>query len=134
MTSKYLTTICLLLGTILPLIVDTGSTHLLNPDWDAHSRVHEVWRLSTNIFIAVIGLYLLWVSNYLLLPALLSSCIVLGFFSAIFTMSLYGGVTIGEGIEEPNPFGIPANIFVFITIGIIQLVSFIFLLKIDKDK
>ena len=134
MTSKYLTTICLLLGTMLPLIVDTGSTHLLNPDWDAHSRVHEVWRLSTNIFIAVIGLYLLWVSNYLLLPALLSSCIVLGFFSAIFTMSLYGGVTIGEGIEEPNPFGIPANIFVFITIGIIQLVSFIFLLKIDKDK
>ena len=129
MTSKYLTTICLLLGTMLPLIVDTGSTHLLNPDWDAHSRVHEVWRLSTNIFIAVIGLYLLWVSNYLLLPALLSSCIVLGFFSAIFTMSLYGGVTIGEGIEEPNPFGIPANIFVFITIGIIQSVSFIFLFK-----
>ena len=129
MTSKYLTTICLLLGTILPLIVDTGHTHLLNPDWDAHSRVHEVWRLSTNIFIAVIVLYLLWVSNYLLLPALLSSCIVLGFFSAIFTMSLYGGVTIGEGIEEPNPFGIPANIFVFITIGIIQSVSFIFLFK-----
>ena len=129
MTSKYLTTICLLLGTILPLIVDTGSTHLLNPDWDAHSRVHEVWRLSTNIFTAVIGLYLLWASNYLLLPALLSSCIVLGFFSAIFTMSLYGGVTIGEGIEEPNPFGIPANIFVFITIGIIQSVSFIFLFK-----
>ena len=129
MISKYLTTICLLLGTMLPLIVDTGSTHLLNPDWDAHSRVHEVWRLSTNIFIAVIGLYLLWVSNYLLLPALLSSCIVLGFFSAIFTMSLYGGVTIGEGIEEPNPFGIPANIFVFNTIGIIQSVSFIFLFK-----
>ena len=128
-TSKYLTTICLILGTMLPLIVDTGHTHLLNPDWDAHSRVHEVWRLSTNIFIAVIGLYLLWVSNYLLLPALLSSCIVLGFFSAIFTMSLYGGVTIGEGIEEPNPFGIPANIFVFITIGIIQSVSFIFLFK-----
>ena len=129
MISKYLTTICLLLGTMLPLIVDTGSTHLLNPDWDAHSRVHEVWRLSTNIFIAVIGLYLLWVSNYLLLPALLSSCIVLGFFSAIFTMSLYGGVTIGEGIEEPNPFGIPANIFVFLTIGIIQSVSFIFICK-----
>ena len=44
-------------------------------------------------------------------------------------MSLYGGVTIGEGIEEPNPLGIPANIFVFIVIGIIQSVSFIFLFK-----
>mgnify|MGYP005692042273 FL=1 len=127
MTSKYLTTICLLLGTILPLIVDTGHTHLLNPDWDAHSRVHEVWRLSTNIFIAGIGLYLLWISNYSLLPALLSVCIVLGFFSAIFTMSLYGGVPIGEGIDEPNPFGIPANIFVFLIIAIIQSISLIFI-------
>ena len=129
MTSKYLTTICLLLGTILPLIVDTGHTHLLNPDWDAHSRVHEVWRLSTNIFIAGIGLYLLWIRNYSLLPALLSLCIVLGFFSAIFTMSLYGGVPIGEGIDEPNPFGIPANIFVFLIIAIIQSISLIFIFQ-----
>tara|TARA_B100000989_G_scaffold76194_1_gene53968 strand:- start:133 stop:528 length:396 start_codon:yes stop_codon:yes gene_type:complete len=129
MISKYLTSICLLLGTIIPLIVDTGNTHLLNPDWDAHSRVHEVWRLSTNIFLAGVGLYLLWVSNYLLLPALLSLCIVLGFFTAIFTMSLYGGITIGEGIDEPNPFGIPANIFVFLVIAIIQIVSLIFLFK-----
>ena len=129
MTSKYLTTICLLLGTILPLIVDTGHTHLLNPDWDAHSRVHEVWRLSTNIFVAGIGLYLLWISNYSLLPALLSLCIVLGFFSAIFTMSLYGGVPIGEGIDEPNPFGIPANIFVFLIIAIIQSISLIFIFQ-----
>ena len=129
MTSKYLTSICLLLGTILPLIVDTGHTHLLNPDWDAHSRVHEVWRLSTNIFIAGIGLYLLWISNYSLLPALLSVCIVLGFFSAIFTMSLYGGVPIGEGIDEPNPFGIPANIFVFLIIAIIQSISLIFIFQ-----
>ncbi len=129
MTSKYLTTICLLLGTILPLIVDTGHTHLLNPDWDAHSRVHEVWRLSTNIFIAGIGLYLLWISNYSLLPALLSVCIVLGFFSAIFTMSLYGGVPIGEGIDEPNPFGIPANIFIFLIIAIIQSISLIFIFQ-----
>ena len=129
MISKYLTTICLLLGTIIPLIVDTGNTHLLNPDWDAHSRVHEVWRLSTNIFLAGLGLYLLWIRNYLLLPALLSLCIVLGFFTAIFTMSLYGGITIGEGIDEPNPFGIPANIFVFLVIAIIQIVSLIFLFK-----
>ena len=129
MTSKYLTTICLILGTMLPLIVDTGHTHLLNPDWDAHSRVHEVWRLSTNIFIAGIGLYLLWISNYSLLPALLSLCIVLGFFSAIFTMSLYGGVPIGEGIDEPNPFGIPANIFVFLIIAIIQSISLIFIFQ-----
>ena len=91
-----------------------------------------MWRLSTNIFIAGIGLYLLWISNYSLLPALLSVCIVLGFFSAIFTMSLYGGVPIGEGIDEPYPFGIPANIFVFLIIAIIQSISLIFDMKDEK--
>ena len=60
MTSKYLTTICLILGSIIPIIVDTGHTHLFNVDWDEHSRVHEVWRLVTNLSIAVVGLYILY--------------------------------------------------------------------------
>ena len=42
---------------------------------------------------------------------------------------LYGGVPIGEGIDEPNPFGIPANIFVFLIIAIIQSISLIFIFQ-----
>ena len=41
----------LIVGGIIPIIVDIGPSHLLNPDWDAHARVHEVWRLSTNFLI-----------------------------------------------------------------------------------
>ena len=84
--SKYLTTICLILGSILPIVIDTGQTHLLNPDWDEHARVHEVWRLSTNLFIALVGMYILWVKNYLFLAGVLSSCILLGFHIAALSM------------------------------------------------
>lgn len=130
--SKYLTTICLILGSILPIVIDTGHTHLLNPDWDEHARVHEVWRLSTNLFIALVGMYILWVKNYLFLAGVLSSCILLGFHIATLSMPLYDGLPVGVGIEEPNPFGIPANIFLFSFLGIIQLISFMFLFKIKS--
>ena len=129
MTSKYLTTICLILGSIIPIIVDTGHTHLFNVDWDEHSRVHEVWRLVTNLSIAVVGLYILWFKNYLFLAAILSTCIIFGFFIAVITMPLYDGLAIGEGIQEPNPFGIPANIFLFMIIGTLQFISISILLK-----
>ena len=129
MTSKYLTSICLILGSIIPIIVDTGHTHLFNVDWDEHSRVHEVWRLVTNLSIAVIGLYILWFKNYLFLAAILSTCIIFGFFIAVITMPLYDGLAIGEGIQEPNPFGIPANIFLFMIIGTLQFISISILLK-----
>ena len=127
--SKWLTTICLIIGSLLPIAVDTGSTHLLNPDWDEHSRVHEVWRLTTNLFIAIIGLYILWKKDNLLLPAILSSCIILGFHISVLTMPLYGGLSVGNGIEEPNPLGIPLNIFVFSVLAVLQILSFIFLFK-----
>ena len=129
MTSKYLTSICLILGSIIPIIVDTGHTHLFNVDWDEHSRVHEVWRLVTNLSIAVVGLYILWFKNYTFLPAILSTCIIFGFFIAVITMPLYDGLAIGEGIQEPNPFGIPANIFLFMIIGTLQFISILILLK-----
>ena len=129
MTSKYLTTICLILGSLIPIIVDTGHTHLFNVDWDEHSRVQEFWRLVTNLSIAVVGLYILWFKNYSFLPAILSTCIIFGFFIAIISMPLYDGLAIGEGIQEPNPFGIPANIFLFMLIGTLQFISILIQLK-----
>ena len=98
---KYITTLCLIVGGIVPIIVDISSSHLFNPDWDAHARVHEVWRLSTNFLIFGFGIYLLWVKKNEVLPACLSLCIHLGFVFSAATMSLYGGAATGEGVPEP---------------------------------
>ena len=127
--SKYVTTMCLIVGGIVPIIVDTGSSHLLNPDWDSHARVHEAWRLSTNFLIFTLGIYLLWVKNNEVLSALISLCIHLGFVFAAVTMSSYGGVAVGEGIPEPSAIGIPDNIFLFSSMFILQSIVLIFALK-----
>ena len=127
--SKYITTLCLIVGGIVPIIVDISSSHLFNPDWDAHARVHEVWRLSTNFLIFGLGVYLLWVKKIEVLPGLLSLCIHLGFVFSAATMSLYGGAATGEGVPEPLIIGIPLNVFMFSTMFLIQSAVLIFTLK-----
>ena len=132
---KYITSLCLLVGGIVPIVVDIGSSHLFNPDWDAHARVHEVWRLSTNFLIFSLGIYLLWVKKNEVLSAFLSLCIHLGFVFSAATMSLYGGAAIGEGVPEPSVIGIPLNVFIFSAMFVIQSTVLIFILKqsVAKD-
>ena len=123
--SKYFTSIALICAGLGPLSIDVGITHLLNPDWDAHARVHEVWRLSTNTFIAFLGLYLIWIMQKELLAAILSLCLLLGFWVSVLLMPFYDGLAIGQGVNELEPFGIPLNIISFAAVSIIQIAGLI---------
>jgi hypothetical protein len=132
MIPKILTSVCLILVGIGPLLLDIGDTHLFNPSWDEHSRVHEVWRLATNFMVASLGLYLIWSKHMLSIASLLSLCMILGFMISVITMPLYNGLAVGIGINELDPFGIPLNIFSFIVVLIIQIVSILLAYKDNK--
>tara|TARA_B100001059_G_scaffold72937_1_gene70297 strand:+ start:23 stop:424 length:402 start_codon:yes stop_codon:yes gene_type:complete len=129
---KLLTSLCLILAGIGPLLLDIGDTHLFNPDWDEHSRVHEVWRLVTNFMIAFLGLYLIWKNNMLFLASLLSLCMILGFMISVITMPFYNGLAVGNGIDELSPFGIPLNIFSFVVVLALQTISLLLAYKDNK--
>ena len=118
--TKYLTTLCLIEGGILPILVDVNTSHLLNPDWDSHARVHEAWRLSTNFLVFSLGIYLLWSRNKEILAGLLSLCIHLGFVIAAILMPIYGGEPVGEGIPEPEILMVPFNVFFFGSMFLLQ--------------
>ena len=132
MITKILTSVCLILAGIGPLLLDIGDTHLFNPSWDEHSRVHEVWRLATNFMVASLGLYLIWSKHMLSIASLLSLCMILGFMISVITMPLYNGLAVGIDIDELDPFGIPLNIFSFIVVLIIQIVSILLAYKDNK--
>ena len=123
--SKYFSSIALICAGIGPLLIDVGIAHLQNPDWDAHARVHEVWRLSTNTLIAFLGLYLIWIMQKELLAAILSLCLLLGFWVSVLLMPFYDGLAIGQGVNELEPFGIPLNIISFAAVSIIQIAGLI---------
>ena len=107
-------------GGILPILVDVNASHLLNPDWDSHARVHEAWRLSTNFLVFSLGIYLLWFKNKEMLAGLLSLCIHLGFVMAAILMPIYGGEPVGEGIPEPEILMVPFNVFFFGSMFLLQ--------------
>ena len=129
---KLLTSLCLILVGIGPLLLDIGDTHLFNPDWDEHSRVHEVWRLATNIMIAFLGLYLIWKKNMHSIASLLSLCMILGFMISVITMPFYKGLAVGIGMDELRPFNIPLNIFSFIVVFVVQTISLLLAYKDNK--
>ena len=129
---KLLTSLCLILAGMGPLLLDIGDTHLFNPNWDEHSRVHEVWRLATNFMIAFLGLYLIWNKNMLSIPSLLSLCMILGFMISVITMLLYNGLAVGVGIEELRLFAIPLNILSFLVVFTIQTVAILLVYKDNK--
>ena len=129
---KLLTSLCLILAGMGPLLLDIGDTHLFNPNWDEHSRVHEVWRLATNSMIALLGLYLIWKKNMLSIASLLSLCMILGFMISIITMPFYNGLAVGVGIDELKSFGIPLNIFAFIVVLAVQIIAILLAYKDNK--
>ena len=129
---KLLTSLCLILAGIGPLLLDIGDTHLFNPDWDEYSRVHEVWRLATNFMITFLGLYLIWNKNMLSIASLLSLCMIIGFMISVITMPFYNGLAVGNGIDELRPFGIPLNIFSFVVVLVVQTISLLLAYKDNK--
>ena len=129
---KLLTSLCLILAGMGPLLLDIGDTHLFNPNWDEHSRVHEVWRLATNSMIAFLGLYLIWKKNMLSIASLLSLCMIVGFMISLVTMPYYNGLAVGVGIEELRPFNIPLNILSFLVVFGVQSVAILLVYKDNK--
>ena len=129
---KLLTSLCLILAGMGPLLLDIGDTHLFNPNWDEHSRVHEVWRLATNFMIAFLGLYLIWKKNMHSIALLLSLCMILGFMISVITMPFYNGLAVGIGIDELRPFNIPLNILSFIVVLVVQTISLLLAYKDNK--
>ena len=127
--TKYLTTLSLFAGGILPVLVDVNPSHLLNPDWDSHARVHEAWRLSTDFLIFSLALFLLWNKGMEKLACLLSLCIHFGFVIGTSLMPLYGGEPVGEGILEPEIVDIPLNVLFFYSMFLLQSSILFFLIK-----
>lgn len=71
--------------------LEINSSHLTNPEWPAHARLHEAWQLLTNAAMAVFALYLLWVRKESMVAILLGLIICGSFLLAWAAADSYGG-------------------------------------------
>ncbi len=71
--------------------MDINETHVWNPDWTPHVRIHEVWQLITNSSIGVLCLWLVLYKKDTKLSTLLSLIVTGGFLLALLLKDRYDG-------------------------------------------
>lgn len=84
-------TVCILPFGLLTPILEIGPTHVFNPDWPAHARLHEVWQLVTHCGLAALCLWLAWARGQIQLATAIAAIVVGGFLSALALAPAYGG-------------------------------------------
>jgi len=116
-----------------PILRDSGSSHVLNPSWPGHARVHLVWLLGFMFFSGLMNLYLLWLRRPrdvrdVWLSVAWQACNLGGFWVAYVLAPLYDGkITMPD--THVHVFGIDENVFVFAILSIVLSAAVALLLR-----
>ena len=88
---KATITFSIILYAIVVPFLEINDTHVFNPNWTPHVRIHEVWQLITNSSIGLLCLWLVWIKKETLISSILSLFITGGFLLAFILQEYYGG-------------------------------------------
>ena len=113
MTSKIFITIGIFFYAVVVPFFEINNTHVFNPAWEPHARLHEAWQLSTNTAIGIFSLWLTWAKNNIRLAALLTTLVTGGFLIAYCLREYYGGSMVLSDGSEKTVFGINLGLFAY---------------------
>lgn len=91
MARIILLALCLLPIGVLTPILEIGPTHVFNPDWPGHARVHEVWQLITNASLAGLALWFALSRRDIKTASLLGLLVNSAFLVSVLLAPAYGG-------------------------------------------
>lgn len=89
--TRSIITFSILLYAIVVPFMEINATHVFNPNWTPHVRIHEVWQLITNSGIGLFCIWLVWGKNETKITAILSLLVTGGFLVAFMLQEFYGG-------------------------------------------
>lgn len=128
---KAIITFSILLYAIAVPILEINDTHVFNPDWTPHVRIHEVWQLFTNSSIGIICFWLVWFKKEYKFSTFLSMIITGSFLIAFILQDQYGGSMKYLDGTEKTILGINIGVFGF---GIAFILLCINLISIFSKK
>lgn len=96
---------CLILAVAVP-VLEVNATHLFNPAWPEHARLHEAWQLLANGAIALVCLYLAWRTEHGRLAAVVLLAVTGSFLAAFALADLYGGSMAGTSSAATEVGGV----------------------------
>ncbi|MDH0303638.1 MULTISPECIES: hypothetical protein [unclassified Pseudomonas] len=101
MLAKLLVTVGIVFYAVVVPILEINDTHVFNPAWEAHARLHETWQLFTNTALGAFSVWLVWGRSDLQLASLLTVFVTGGFLLAYWLRDGYGGsMVLSDGSEK----------------------------------
>ena len=122
---KAIITFSIVLYAIAVPFLEINDTHVFNPDWTPHVRIHEVWQLMTNSGMGLFCLWLVWVKKDVKNSAIVSMLVTGGFLLAYILKDFYGGSMKYLDGSEKTLFGINIGILGFGIAFLLLLVTII---------
>jgi hypothetical protein len=109
-----------------PIGADFNDTHLFNPDWMPHAKLHMMTVFTTSVALGIFGLYLVWGQTHsrperLRLSAVPGLVYVIGLIVAAMTMPMYGGSLYWFDTEPSAAKLGDENLIVFLVTGAVFL-------------
>jgi len=118
-----------------PALRDSDISHLQNPDWPGHAKLHMMWFIAYLAYTGFIQIYLIWFKKdkdySLILGWQLSN--ICAFWSAVILAPFYGGAVI-DGKYHVEIFGINENIVAFTLFSSLWLFSLYIYKTIPKSE
>ncbi len=111
-------------GVIIP-ILELNETHLFNPDWPAHARLHEAWQLMTNSALSALAVFLIWSGRAPRLAIILSLIISAPFLLAFAAGSTYGGSMLHSDGTQLAVAGINLGVLIALVFSSLLLLSLV---------
>ena len=97
---------------VVPVLA-VNSTHVFNPAWGPHARLHEVWQLVANTSLGCFAAWHLWRRNDLRTASAINFLVMGSFFVAYLLRHTYGGSMVLEGRGERTVLGMNIAVFGF---------------------
>jgi hypothetical protein len=126
MPLKILTICSAIVFVVVVPFLEVGPSHVFNPDWPAHAKLHEVWQLTTNALLSMFAVWLCLREKQAVIAGTIAMMICVGFVFAFVTQASYGGsMKHSDGSEllvlGINPaFGIVTTLAVGLGLGLLS--------------
>lgn len=114
----------LVFAALIP-ILEINETHLLNPEWPAHARLHEAWQLLSNILVSLLAVVLVWRLKAPRLGIGLALIIGVSFLIAFLGSASYGGSMLHSDGTQMTVGGVNAAVLIVSALCALLFTSFV---------
>ncbi|MCT7360612.1 MAG: hypothetical protein COB09_00960 [Thalassobium sp.] len=124
MIAKILISLGVLVYMVLIPYLEMNASHVFNPQWPGHARLHEVWQLTTNISLGLVALWLTWKEERIQMAGVISICVMGGVLVAHVTEGFYDGTLLSGNIAK-TVLGLELAAFIALVVVLLSIVAMV---------